>query len=59
MNDTQLLTTAGDGRLMVWDLRNASAGPVKFAVPDARWEQPQLAPVCLHARRSIRGLGCG
>ncbi|PRW60909.1 WD40 repeat [Chlorella sorokiniana] len=36
VNDSQLLTTAGDGRLMVWDLRNASAGPVKFAVPDAR-----------------------
>ena len=37
VNDSQLLTTAGDGRLMVWDLRNAGAGPVKFAVPDARW----------------------
>lgn len=48
VNDTQLLTTAGDGRLMVWDLRNASAGPVKFAVPDARWGQPQLC-LCVFA----------
>lgn len=36
VNDSQLLTTAGDGRLMVWDLRNAAAGPVKFAVPDTK-----------------------
>lgn len=36
INDSQLLTSAGDGRLMVWDLRNAAAGPIKFAVPDGR-----------------------
>lgn len=36
MDDSLLLTTGGDGRLMVWDLRNASAGPVKFAVPDSK-----------------------
>lgn len=34
INDSQLLTTAGDGRLMVWDVRNPGAGPLKFAVPD-------------------------
>ena len=39
INDSQLLSTAGDGRLMVWDLRNASAGPVKFALPDSRCGQ--------------------
>ena len=39
INDSQLLSTAGDGRLMVWDLRNASAGPVNFAVPDSRCKQ--------------------
>jgi hypothetical protein len=36
INESQVLTTAGDGRLMVWDVRNAAAGPLKFAVPDAK-----------------------
>ncbi|PSC73489.1 WD40 repeat [Micractinium conductrix] len=35
INDQQLLTAAGNGQLMVWDLRNASA-PVKFSVPDGK-----------------------
>ncbi|EFN58673.1 hypothetical protein CHLNCDRAFT_140264 [Chlorella variabilis] len=36
LNDSQLLTTAGDGRMVVFDVRNASAGPLKFAVPDTK-----------------------
>lgn len=36
INDSQLLTTGGDGALMVWDVRNAAAGPLKFAVPDRK-----------------------
>lgn len=39
VNDQQLLTAGGDGRLMVWDLRAAAAGPIKFAVPDGRCER--------------------
>ena len=35
LNDSQLLTTAADGRLMVWDLRQAQA-PVKFCIPDTK-----------------------
>lgn len=36
INDSELLTTGADGALMVWDVRNAEAGPVKFAVPDSK-----------------------
>ncbi len=36
LNDTELLTTAGDGRMAVFDVRNASAGPTRVAVPDAK-----------------------
>ncbi|KAL4419287.1 hypothetical protein ABPG77_008337 [Micractinium sp. CCAP 211/92] len=36
INDSQLVTTGADGALMVWDVRNPGAGPVKFAVPDRK-----------------------
>ena len=35
LNDTTVVTAADTGRLLVWDVRQAAAGPVKFAVPDA------------------------
>lgn len=37
LNHTELLTTAGDGRMAVWDVRNAAAGPLKTAAPDSKW----------------------
>ncbi|KAL4856499.1 hypothetical protein ACK3TF_002982 [Chlorella vulgaris] len=36
LNHTELLTTAGDGRMAVWDVRNAAAGPLKTAAPDTK-----------------------
>eukprot|EP00887_Chlorella_sp_A99_P002337 scaffold10.g2337.t1 len=34
LNETTLVTAADTGRVLVWDVRQAAAGPVKFAVPD-------------------------
>ncbi len=34
-NEQMVVTGAADGRLMVWDLRQA-AHPLKFAVPDGK-----------------------